>query len=62
MAGRYQLLIPRPGEEVRVPITAEDDAAAIDAAWSYVLARPAIMVATLQDGARVVSHLSRFHS
>lgn len=58
-AGRYQLLIPQPGGEVLVPIAAGDDVAAINAAWTYVMPRPAILTATLQEGGRVVSHLSR---
>ena len=58
-AGRYQLLIPQPGGEVLVTIAAGDDVAAIDAAWTYVMALSAILAATLKEGARVVSHLSR---
>jgi len=42
-----------------VPIAAGDDVAAINAAWTYVMPRPAILTATLQEGGRVVSHLSR---
>ena len=58
-AVRYELLIPTSDGDISIPIDAQDDAEAIERAWTYVLDHPAIASATLLDKDRIVSHLSR---
>ena len=57
--GSYELLIPPGDHTTALSITAQDDAEAISRAWTYVLDHPAITAATLRDGERLVSYLSR---
>lgn len=57
--GSYELLIPQGDHITAISITAQDDAEAIERAWSYVLDHPSIVAATLQDNGRIISHLSR---
>lgn len=57
--GSYELLIPQGHHTTAISITAQDDAEAIERAWTYVLDHPAIVAATLQESGRIVGHLSR---
>lgn len=55
----YELLVPHAGHTKAVPIAAQDDTEAIDRAMTYFLAQTAVQAATLRQGGRIVSHLSR---